>query len=88
MSKQNRKTQTIDIGATVLCDICSEDYTLSAESGGILILSKAVCPKCTPKWEAEAVFIRGRCPAGKSFADWVRQDLRGGKPGVIIITEG
>lgn len=72
----------IDPGDTVLCDICNLDYTARPDSGGLLFQSKAVCPKCAPDFELSAQrcgelhFIRARCPMGKSFADWVREDLR------------
>lgn len=72
----------IEPGNLVFCDDCGKDFTDSTESGGLMFGSKAVCPRCAPKWDANAVkfgeqsHIHGRCPAGKSFADWVRQDLR------------
>jgi len=72
----------IDIGDRVVCDDCNKDYTDRQESGGILFQSKAICPNCTPKWKLSAEeygeehFIRAVCPPGKSFADWVREDLR------------
>lgn len=73
---------TIDIGNTVLCDDCNKDFTDSKETGGILFQSKAICPKCTPKWVGSAKkyneerFIRAACPIGMPFADWVRNELR------------
>ncbi|MEE9223076.1 MAG: hypothetical protein V3V40_06425 [Nitrosomonadaceae bacterium] len=72
----------IDPGNNVFCDDCSGDFTDSKESGGILFQSKAICPTCQPKWEKSAAeygeenFIRGRCPEGMAFADWVRNQLR------------
>lgn len=72
----------IDAGQSVICDLCGEDKTESKVSGGFLFQSKAVCPDCAPNYEASAKryselhFIRARCPEGKSFADWVREDLR------------
>jgi hypothetical protein len=76
------KVFRIDPGNRVVCDDCNEDYTDSQETGGILFQSKAICPKCAPKWESTAKgygeerFIKARCPEGKAFADWVREDLR------------
>lgn len=74
---------TIDIGDRVVCDICGGEWTDRPETGGIYGFgSKAICPDCTPgyleaaKRHNEARYIKARCPAGKSFADWVRQDLR------------
>jgi hypothetical protein len=78
---------TIEMGRRVVCDDCDAEMTDSPAVGGILFQSKALCPTCAPKWEARAVqhgetrFIRGRCPEGKSFADWVRQDVRQPKAG-------
>jgi hypothetical protein len=66
----------------VLCDDCGGDFTFRDDVGGILFVSRALCPSCAVRWEAgaekdgELEFIRARCPEGKSFADWVRQDLR------------
>lgn len=72
----------IEPGRNVICDDCSVDWTDRTESGGILFHSKAICPKCEHAWRNSAIkydeqhFIRGECPKDKSFADWVRQDLR------------
>ena len=65
-------------GRMVFCDDCSEDYTDLPDMGGILVQSKGICPKCAPRWLrdlykfGEEHFIRGRCPEGVSFADWLR----------------
>jgi len=73
---------TLHPGDVVLCDDCGDDWTNSPISGGLLFGSKAICPRCCGKWEHDAKrydeqrFIRARCPEHKSFADWVRQDLR------------
>lgn len=72
----------IDMGDQVLCDSCSVDYTNSTVSGGIQFQSKAICPDCVPRWMeriekyGEQKFIRATCPKDKTFADWVREDLR------------
>lgn len=72
----------IDAGPIVLCDLCDADYTFRKETGGFLFQSKAVCPECAPRFEKqinqyqEQHLIRKRCPEGKPFADWVREDLR------------
>lgn len=69
-------------GREVLCDSCGADWTERTESGGLLFQSKAICPECSASWEegarryGETNLIGGTCPAGKSFADWVREDLR------------
>lgn len=70
-------------GNRVLCDSCDVDFTDLTESGGIFGFGrKAICPRCAPRWIANAKkdnelhFIKASCPEGKSFADWVRQDVR------------
>lgn len=84
--------ESIDIGNTVACDLCSDDYTESTEQGGIIFQSSAYCPKCTPqllrdveKYD-EQRFIRARCPEGVSFADFVRGYR--GPNAAIQITKG
>ena len=73
---------TLDPGNVVLCDGCNHEYTDSEVSGGILFGSYAYGPCCAPRMEEgakkynEEYNIKGRCPEGKSFADWVREDLR------------
>lgn len=65
-------------GNLVFCDLCSEDYTERTEAGGFLFGSKAVCPGCAPRFRkdvdgyGESHYIKGECPAGMSFADWIR----------------
>ena len=79
------QTQIIDIGDTVLCDICNDDYTNSDALGGILVGSYAVCPECAAKFadsEDEPIIP---CPAGMRFRDWVMQ-LRGGRNTIEITT--
>jgi hypothetical protein len=41
--------ESFDIGDTVICDICNEDFTDSLECGGMLFGSYGVCPRCTPR---------------------------------------
>ena len=70
--------EAFPVGRAVVCDICSKDWTDSALTGGFLFLSKAVCPDCAPRFMADVVkfkeqkHIRGMCPPGEAFADWVR----------------
>ena len=72
----------LDPGDMVICDICGVDWTDSTKSGGFLRGSYAVCPDCEDgerkklKFYGELHHIRATCPPKKSFADWVRQDLR------------
>lgn len=76
---------TIKVGKPmqeVVCDGCNKDYTNSSQSGGIQFETKAFGPCCQESVERSAEqykeehFIKARCPEGKSFADWVREDLR------------
>ena len=74
--------ETLHPGRLVFCDGCGDDYTDSPATGGILFQSKALCPTCAPKWEqgakhhGEERLIRGHCPNGMTYADWVRNELR------------
>lgn len=72
---------SIPVGDIVLCDSCNADYTDSEETGGILFHGSAYCPKCAGRFPKS----HDRCPDGKSFADWVRQGLRSGRPTSIEI---
>lgn len=80
-----------DFGNRVICDLCGDDYTNRTEQGGILFQSKAFCPTCAveelPKIKAyeETHLIRGTCPAGVSFRDWVLS-LRNGNNTVTQTT--
>jgi hypothetical protein len=74
---------TIDVGDVVLCDICGEDWSNRQETGGIYgFMTKAICPDCAPRIEesakryGEEQYLLERCPLNKSFAQWVREDLR------------
>lgn len=73
---------TIHPGRAVICDSCSRDYTNSDESGGMYFGGKAICTRCDPEWRKSATnhdelhLVEAVCPADKSFADWVREDLR------------
>jgi hypothetical protein len=82
----------IPLGETVLCDIDDTDLTADPRSGGYLFGSYAVGPCCAERYEVsirgygEEWNIRGRCPEGTSFADWVR-GLRG-PDAAIRVTPG
>ena len=90
--KKSIESETTFMGKVVLCDLCNKDYTNSKKSGGFLFSSKAVCPSCSDgflknvKKYKEEMHIKEYCPKGKSFADWVNEDLRGGKGGFITVT--
>lgn len=67
------------IGDTVVCDVCSKDWTESDVSGGFIFGSYAYCPDCADRLIdhirdcGEDHLIRAFCPEGKSFADFVRE---------------
>ncbi len=76
----------IDIGETVLCDLCNADYTDSEAEGGILMGTFAICPTCAPGIIRDAERTGEplvRCPAQTRFKDWVLQ-LRGGRNTIEI----
>lgn len=83
-------TESFDIGDTVACDICDEEWTGRPESGGFLFSSKAVCPKCADEVRDWAIlyneehFIRATCPKGKPFAQWILEDIRKGDNKITI----
>lgn len=76
----------------VLCDICDQDWSDSAQSGGFLLLSKGVGPCCEARLRdsiakyKEEWSIKGECPANMSFADWIRNVVRKDQPNEIRIT--
>jgi hypothetical protein len=85
-----REITSIDLGSSVVCDGCGEDYTNSDECGGLLVVSNAYCPKCAPRVEQsvkkyeEEHTIKGRCPADKPYRRWVLEDLRKGNNKITI----
>jgi hypothetical protein len=50
----DHSTEVINIGDTVICDFCNEDYTNSDKQGGMLYGSYGTCPECVPRIEASA----------------------------------
>jgi len=79
----------IDIGRMVLCDICDADLTDDPRSGGYIFAGSGYGPCCAAKsletirrFDEES-HITARCPAGVSFADWIR-DLRGGNSTIVV----
>ena len=84
-------TKIIDVGDSVQCDICFEEYRERDNQGGFLVGSYSLCPKCAPriieriKANGEERAIRARCPAGMSFHAWV-MSLRGGDNTIKITT--
>lgn len=88
-------THTLDLGRGVWCDMCGENLTDDTRTGGFLFQSKGVGPCCAERLSTsirsygEERFIRGHCPEGVAFADWMRQ-LREQSPagGTVRIYEG
>lgn len=84
-------TTEYDIGNTVLCDFCDEDYSFSSEKGGIIFQSKGVCPKCCPDFlvnvrkYGEEEFIRAKPKPDESFRDFILR-IRDGNNKVTITT--
>jgi len=84
--------KTIKIGDAIFCDLCNKDWTNDNTSGGFYFGGHSVCPDCADnmlksiKEYDEEEYIVSFCPKDKSFSEYVRQDLRGDKPGEIVIT--
>lgn len=81
--KKMKLESVIDVGETVVCDMCNANYTDSNRSGGFIFGSKAVCPECAPEMQAniekhnEEKHIKAYCPLGMSFKDFILE-WRGG----------
>jgi hypothetical protein len=80
-----------DIGDSVVCDLCSNDYTNSDECGGFLFGGKGVCPKCADDFMVnvkkyhEEEYIKATCPPDKTFKQFI-MEIRGGNNTVTIGT--
>lgn len=75
------KVIKVDMGDFVVCDDCNADYTELPDKGGISFHGRAICPECQQRWiqSAEKYNEDGDIiynDTAKSFADWVREDLR------------
>jgi len=72
----------LDVGDSVICDLCGKDWTGVETSGGFMFGAKAICPDCAPKIEASAVecgeghLIDSRCPPNMNHDDWIRDMIR------------
>ena len=81
--------EVFDIGETVVCDLCNKDYTNSEAQGGLLFVSKGVCPDCIPRLVADAEkygeteFIRERARPGETFKAFCLR-MRGGNNTIVI----
>lgn len=83
----------IECGDKVLCDFCGDEYNgQNKTSGGFLFDDNSVCPKCAPasldriRYHHEEDGIKGYCPAGMSFHDWVMK-LRKGNNTIKVVTQ-
>lgn len=89
---KSKKVDRIDIGNTVLCDLCNEDFTNSNKSGGFIYMTKGICPNCAGdflkavKKCKEEMYISQYCPKDTSFADFIR-NYRGDNNFIEIISE-
>lgn len=76
---------SFDVGRYVECDGCGADLTDDTRTGGFIFTSKGYGPCCADRVMAsvrgygEEEYIRGTCPAGVAFADWIR-DIRAQVP--------
>jgi len=83
-----------DLGDSVVCDECSEDYTNSEESGGFIFGSHGVCPKCADrllksiKKYNEEEHIKSYCPRGMSFKQFILNYRGTGEGNKIKMYEG
>lgn len=89
---QPTKTEIIEIGDTVFCDVCDKDYTNNdSATGGFIFGSKAYCPKCAEeklpaiKGYGEEHYIKVYCPEGMSFKEFVLK-IRNGNNQIKIIS--
>ena len=70
----------IDIGDTVVCDLCNRDYTESKDRGGLIIGGYAVCPKCEKhSMLRDADYV---CRNDESFKSFVLRTRKHSKVGV------
>lgn len=79
------------IGRRVMCDSCGKEWTDLPDSGGVLFETKAYGPCCLARVEEsilrykEERFVKARCPAGMSFANWVHSWRESDE--VVILTD-
>lgn len=89
------KTETYDIGDTVICDLCGTDFSEGTEAqdekGGYIFGSNGVCPRCAQEFYSrirehnEQGHIKALCPSDKTFLEFII-DARGGNNTVEIRT--
>jgi len=70
--------QPVEAGRSVVCDSCTKDYTDLPDEGGIVFGSSGYGPCCAPRMLADArkfgemKYVSAQCPAGTSYADFIR----------------
>jgi hypothetical protein len=85
-----KEIASFDMGRYVECDMCGTVLTDDKRTGGFLFQSKGVGPCCaervmvTIEMYGEEHYIRGHCPSGMAFADWIRE-LRAQTPDGNVI---
>lgn len=74
--------EVINIGDEVLCDLCNTSYKDVMLSGGAIVGSYAICPKCFPDHRkalaryGELHHVKEHCPPGQSFWRFVLEYRR------------
>lgn len=59
----------INIGDTVVCDFCNDEYTESDRKGGLIVGGYAICPECVrPDMIKDADYV---CRDDETFKDFV-----------------
>ena len=72
------RTLTAPPERNIWCDVCNRFIHPHHDSGGFILYGYAYCPDCAEKQlgnicaHGEDKDISDRCPAGLSFADWIR----------------
>jgi hypothetical protein len=78
-----------DVTNIIVCDFCSADHSDTSTQGGLLFMSKGICPACVPKLEedvkkyGEEHFIRARALPGETFKDFIIR-IRDGNNTMIV----
>jgi hypothetical protein len=77
-----KKVWEMDIGDTVICDRCNEDFTGSEVAGGCTFGSRGYCPECAPAMIASAIKYGETeyltiCPPTMSFWKFILKARKG-----------
>jgi hypothetical protein len=73
----------INIGDSVVCDYCNDDYTNSDKCGGGIVGSDAVCPECIRTVCSNGQELDMACPEGMTFKEFVLR-YRDGNDYIVI----